>query len=513
MKDMIRKRFKFDYENDSTASYLVLNMSSSENILEYQIEMLNNNHCEGILRLDTRQKNDEVRLYYNITSTLTLSQFLQRKNLKEEEFINILKGITKPLLSSKEYFLYDNSFIVDEDYIYINPSNLEISMLYIPLTLDIDINSSFKGFLIDLIISSAKIDENSTGNYMQRILNYLKNDIFNISDFHDFLRDLEKDKSEKHENRISQQKQQNIKTTNHNRNVVNRNREPRRNYEQKKEIRPIEHQRPRSKSASRERLEEEETIIKTKYETKYILVAVLSQIIIAIGIVFGLDTIKAAAGDDISAYGGITILVTAIDILLFKNLFKKENMKEVKVTKKTKKEKVKKKNINNPGRRGKSKTEPTTYKEKQNLNMSKREIYNVNEHSNTNDSYREIAASEHLSIVSVNMNETEILDDEKQGIAYLQRMNNGMMDKVTITKSNFIIGRLPNYVDYLLENNAIGRTHAEILLVEEQYFIKDLNSKNGTFINGVKIHSNKEYRINNGDKIKFADIEYTFIES
>ncbi|WP_432663228.1 DUF6382 domain-containing protein [Wukongibacter baidiensis] len=513
MKDMICKRFKFDYENDSTASYIVLNMSSSENILEYQIEMLNNNSCEGILRLDTRQKNDEVRLYYNITSTLTLSQFLQRKNLKEEEFINILKGITKTLLSSKEYFLYDNSFIVDEEYIYINPSNLEISMLYIPLTLDTDINNSFKSFLVDLIISSAKIDENSTGNYMQRILNYLKNDIFNIFDFHNFLKDLEKDKPKKSENRMSQPKQSNIKATNPQRNIVNSNREPKKNYE-KKEITPIKHQKSRAKSAPIEIVEEEEEVIaKTKYETKYILIAVLSQIIIAITIVFGLDTIKSMAGDDISAYGGITIIVTAIDILLFKNLFKKENMKEVKVTKKIKKEKVRKKNIGKSGGRGKSKTEPTTYKKKESLNMSKREIYNVNELSNINGSYREIAASEDLSIVSVSMNETEILDDEKQGIAYLQRMNNGMMDKVTITKSNFIIGRLPNYVDYLLENNSIGRTHAEIIEIEGQYFIKDLNSKNGTFVNGAKIDSNKEYQIGNGDKVKFANIEYTFIEA
>ncbi|WP_432408064.1 DUF6382 domain-containing protein [Wukongibacter sp. M2B1] len=512
MKEMIQKRFKINYENDAIASYIVLNVSSNEDILEYQIEMLNNNDCEGVLKLDTRQKNDEIRLYYNITSTLTLSQFLQRKSLKEEEFINILKGITKTLLSSKEYFLYDNSFIVDEDYIYINPSSLDISMLYLPLALDSNINDSFKGFLIDLIISLAKIDENSKGNYMQRILNYLKNDIFNISDFHDFLNDLEKEEAKGNKNKTSKPKQTNINVVNSHRSLANSDREVKRNYEQKKEIQPIGYQRTRVKPSSIDLVEEEITI-KRKYEVKYIIIAILSQLIIGIAIVLGLDTIREAAGDDISAYGGITIIVMAIDVLLFKNLFKKENMKEVKTTKKTKKDKVKKKKINNLDARVKSKTESRPYREKQNLNMSKREIYNVNQSNSINQPYNEIAVSKESSIASINMNETEILDGEKQGIAYLQRMSNGMMDKVTITKSNFIIGRLPNYVDYLLEGNAIGRTHAEIIEIEGQYFIKDLNSKNGTFINGSKISSNREYQISNGDKVKFANIEYTFIEA
>lgn len=513
MKNIMGERFKVDYENDSTASYLVLNITSNEEILEYQIEMLNNNSSQGILKFDTRQKNDEVRLYYNITSTLTLSQLLQRKNLKEEEFINILKGIIKPLLTSKEYFLYDNSFIIDEDYIYINPSTLEISMIYIPLALDIDTGISFKNFLIDLIISLAKIDENSTENYMQRILNYLKNDIFNISDFDNFLRNLKKDTHKEREDRTLQPRKSRINIESTHSSLVGKNgkiKESYESYEWKKEINPIQHQRRKCESISIEKEEEVETIIKTKYETRYIVIAVLAQIIMAIAITFGLDTIKATAGDAISAYGGIAIVVVAINILLFRNLFKKENMKEVRVTKK---EKGRKKNINNGRETGKSKPQPTIYQEKESLNMSKREIYNINEPSIVNESYKEAAASKEVDIIPTNMNETVILDDEKQGIAYLQRMSNGMVDKVAITKSNFIIGRLPNYVDYLLESNAIGRAHAEILQREGQYFIKDLNSKNGTFINGFKIHSNKEYEINNEDKVKFADIEYIFIEA
>lgn len=507
MKNIIKERFKLGYENDSAASYLVLSMNSNENILEYQVEMLNRNSCQGILRLDTRQKNDEIKLYYDITSTLTLAQFLQRKSLKEEEFVNILRGITKTLLNSREYFLYDGSFIIDEEYIYINPSTLDIYMIYLPLTLETDARENFKSFLINMIISSVKVDENSRGNYMQKILNYLKDGVFNISDFDNFLKGLKEVESQTSENRILGRNQ----LSSIQKPYVNRNREIKRIDSEKGLVKSITHKDAGLDVISKKNEGQEETRVKMIYEPKYIFIAVLSQLLIGIMLVLGLDTIRAAAGDDVSAYGGITIIVVAIDILLFKNLFKRENMKEVKVVKKSKVEKTRKKSTKQKVGKTKTKSKAVLSEESQSLNMSKREIYNVNDSAN-NTAYREAAVCEAQDL-SINVNDTVILDEGEQGKAYLQRMSNGMMDKISIVKSNFIIGRLPNYVDHLIESNAIGRAHAEIIYREGKYFITDLNSKNGTFLNEAKIDSNKEYQINSGDKLKFANIKYTFFIS
>jgi len=66
-------------------------------------------------------------------------------------------------------------------------------------------------------------------------------------------------------------------------------------------------------------------------------------------------------------------------------------------------------------------------------------------------------------------------------------------------------------VDYVIRNSAVGKVHAQIITRESSYFIKDLNSKNGTCINGVKIDSNEEYRIENNDRITLANNEYIFI--
>lgn len=521
MKDIIKERFDFHYENDSTASFIVLNTSLDEKILQYQIEMIANNPCPGIIKLDVRYKNDDIKLHYNITSKLTLSQFLQRKKLNRNEFIDILLGITKTLLHSKEYFLYDKSFLIDEDYIYINPSTLEIGMIYIPLDINTNVSDDFKSFLVNLIISSAKIDEKSNGNYMPKILNYLKNDVFNICDFDCLLKNLKDDEPQIIKSNRAEIKQSSLHGLDVESGPTNQDKYifPKPRYEEYCDEEFIARGERKKPEASRKKeIEEEEITVKKKYKRKYVLIAILSQIVIAIVLSLSLDSIRSVAGDDMSAFGGITLIVVAIDVLLFKNLFKKANMEEVMVIKEEEK-------INNSHEdredkgvkrskvgRDKIITQSTLLQEDQNINMSKREICNINSCANNDQGYEQVAATcEPADIPSTNISETIILTEEKQEFACLQRMNNGIMDKVSITKSNFIVGRLSNYVDYLIDNNAIGRTHAEILCREGQYFIKDLNSKNGTFLNEIKLNSNKEYTINNGDKVKFANVEYTFI--
>jgi Tfp pilus assembly major pilin PilA len=520
MQDTIKERFKFHYENDSTESILVINMGSKEKILEYQIEMIGNNSCPGILKLDVRYKNGDTRLHYNITSKLTLYKFLQRKKLNKNEFIDILLGITRPLIDCGEYLLYDKSFLIDEEYIYINPSTLEIGMIYLPLAVETNISEDFKSFLSNLIISSARMDEGSNGNYMAKILNYLKNDIFNIYDFVKLLQQLKGNESQIIRDMKNDMMESDVNRINDESIAINRDK-----YicpmavEEEKHDNFIAHRGENAPEALKNNgIKQHESVIKNRYKRKYVFIAIASQMLIAIALSLSFNKIRAVAGDDLSTFAGIILIVAAVDILLFRKLFKKENMEETVVIRKNRKTRISHKNREkkmlkrNENDRIITKIEPKLPQENQIINMSKREIYNVNRQEyNVKGNDQVAAANEADDIPSVNINETIILDKERSEFPCLQRMNNGIMDRVSVTKSNFIIGRLANYVDYVIDNNAIGRTHAEILYKEEQYFIKDLNSKNGTYLNEEKLCSNKEYAISNEDKIIFANIEYKFI--
>ncbi len=71
-----------------------------------------------------------------------------------------------------------------------------------------------------------------------------------------------------------------------------------------------------------------------------------------------------------------------------------------------------------------------------------------------------------------------------------------------LTKKNHIIGRETDS-DIQIDERQVSRQHAEIVYDHQGYTIRDLGSKNGTFVNGQAV-SQEPYSIRNGDEIGIA---------
>lgn len=83
-----------------------------------------------------------------------------------------------------------------------------------------------------------------------------------------------------------------------------------------------------------------------------------------------------------------------------------------------------------------------------------------------------------------------------------------------INKECFFIGKGTNTGianDLVIRNDKVSRNHAVIERVGSEFFIKDNNSLNGTFVNGSRIAPNIRVALKSGDKIVFANEEYTFV--
>jgi len=104
---------------------------------------------------------------------------------------------------------------------------------------------------------------------------------------------------------------------------------------------------------------------------------------------------------------------------------------------------------------------------------------------------------------------TVILGKSTGSAPYLQSLSNPA-NKIIIDKNSILIGRLKGSVDYVIDNKAVGKIHAEIVKKGEEFYIIDLNSVNGTYVNGERIVCNTETMIKNGDKIMLANEVYTF---
>ena len=73
------------------------------------------------------------------------------------------------------------------------------------------------------------------------------------------------------------------------------------------------------------------------------------------------------------------------------------------------------------------------------------------------------------------------------------------------------IGKSQAYADILLGDPSISRVHARIYKGEEGGIeIRDLDSTNGTWINGVRLGPNEKVRVQRGDEVRFGNVEYEY---
>ena len=73
------------------------------------------------------------------------------------------------------------------------------------------------------------------------------------------------------------------------------------------------------------------------------------------------------------------------------------------------------------------------------------------------------------------------------------------------------VGKAPSYSDVVLPDPSVSRVHARIYKGEDGCIeIRDLDSTNGTYINGEKLEPNEKRRVQRGDEVRFGNVEYEY---
>jgi serine phosphatase RsbU (regulator of sigma subunit)/pSer/pThr/pTyr-binding forkhead associated (FHA) protein len=79
-----------------------------------------------------------------------------------------------------------------------------------------------------------------------------------------------------------------------------------------------------------------------------------------------------------------------------------------------------------------------------------------------------------------------------------------------LDRERSIMGRHPD-CDIVLDVGAVSRQHAQVLAVDGKYFVEDLKSRNGTFVNGEAIQGRHPLR--DEDQLKICDLLFTFYQT
>lgn len=70
------------------------------------------------------------------------------------------------------------------------------------------------------------------------------------------------------------------------------------------------------------------------------------------------------------------------------------------------------------------------------------------------------------------------------------------------------VGRGKTETDYRLENAKVSRIHAHVMKENNQLFLRDDDSTNGTFVNGKRISGHEKRKLKKGDVVSFANEKF-----
>ena len=105
---------------------------------------------------------------------------------------------------------------------------------------------------------------------------------------------------------------------------------------------------------------------------------------------------------------------------------------------------------------------------------------------------------------------TVLLSAEQKELHKLVGLKEQKDQRFIIQKYPFTIGKAENDSDAFLDEKTVSRTHARIYEKDDGYFIEDLNSMNGTYLNEERLPAYTMTPLAEGDILRFAEAEFCF---
>lgn len=106
--------------------------------------------------------------------------------------------------------------------------------------------------------------------------------------------------------------------------------------------------------------------------------------------------------------------------------------------------------------------------------------------------------------------ETVPLWEPKEAKAGRSLVSEDGVGRIPVVYYPFIIGRLEGFCDYVISRDTVSRLHLRIDETKDGYQITDLNSDNGTYINGRCLNANETAAVQPGDEVGIADLKFHF---
>ncbi len=111
----------------------------------------------------------------------------------------------------------------------------------------------------------------------------------------------------------------------------------------------------------------------------------------------------------------------------------------------------------------------------------------------------------------IEIGERTVLLTEQKPMGKLVYDGDGREADFIVERDILKIGSLRGNNDATIHSKAVSSAHAKIIREGEDFYIEDLNSSNGTYVNGQLLNYHERHKLNIMDKLRFADVGYIFM--
>ena len=476
-----------EYKRDMNHNYLILYGEDEINTDAYQVRMLVGNVIPSVLKCRIQGMDGRFLIYFDITSKQALNILYEERKMKIEDLNLIFGGFVQVMEDAAEYLINPGQFLLSPEYIYADVEKKKIYFCMLP-GYEKDIKNQFQ-LLAEYILP--KIDHEDSqavllgyGVYKRTMedcfhLEHIKEELYKVQGQKDREKEAEKDI---------------WKFGEENQDVLNIH---------------IQEDYLEDDEPGMEFVREGEAPKKRGLLYK-------AGIIGAAAVLLCLITVAVLSGYlpymETGTVLGI-IIVLAAGVMLVTYIIKKKNNAGI----------YPQKNI----------------RERENETLRKKTKTNTEIKTNTADYDKSGSDSEWLNRDSLEMPEInkvkqQIPTEEKRenrlyeqshpdygetvvlsagavsGPASLVSKEPGELATIYLNEDLTVIGKLENACDAVINLPTVSRIHAKIRKREEAYYLTDMNSRNGTAVNGRLLRPEEEYQLEPEDEIDFAQARYIF---
>lgn len=458
-------------------------------IQDYDSILLQFHTISYLLPFEVRQLDCFCELYYPMRYRTTLRDVLGHLKLTQYRIQNMVESIIGVLISAEEYFINVNNILWDDEYIFVESDSGKLQFCYHPQ--GFEENMDFRKIVVELMQRIDKKDE-TVMMYLLRFYNLITEPHFELCELKEFLKEnkvntidaLDLHKEEKYlqmEESLNTRQQRVGASALHNTFYM----------EAGKKVADENCENQKS-------MQQESVPLST---TQKVLRAILLVTALCNLILIGLLLFNVLTYDYVKyLFGtmGTLILVTIVYMHGVKEETPDEMM-EAFFNENSELEILKEAPIlNNKNNMQNSFDESAKLHEK--LPTIKEE--------NNDMIYGETVL---LSVCEENDNREKIVEED-YGNALALKPAIESNDKIIEVEHSVVVGCMDAGCGYLLKKRGISRMHAKLMQKTDGLYILDLNSTNGTFLNGEYLTSGEEYKLKEGDLVSFAQCQFYVIK-